>query len=79
MPYWLSLSPQSFVHNPQFLLDPGWEVFPNFYHNIMSNRVKAMHGYMPGKPYSDGILISNKRARKKNYRITDIRNLVLGD
>jgi len=60
-----------------FLLDPGVEIFPNFYHNVFRNRVKAMHGYMPGKPYSDGAIVSNKKLKKSNYKITDLFNLIL--
>lgn len=62
-----------------FLMDPGWEIFPNFYHNILMNRVKAMHGYLPGEAYSDGILVSNKEMKKKKNRVIDIYNSIVGD
>ncbi|MBI4439678.1 hypothetical protein HY638_01790 [Candidatus Woesearchaeota archaeon] len=30
-----------------FLLKPGCEIYPNFYHNYLKNNVQGMHGYIP--------------------------------
>lgn len=52
-----------------FLVKPGVEIFPNFFHNIFPERVKALHGYEPSHSDSYGVFVSNFHHNKNNRPI----------
>jgi len=43
------------------MLEPGWEVFPNYYHPMFPRFFQGLHGYSPDDPRSLGLLLSTRR------------------
>lgn len=56
-----------------FVMNPGNYIFPNFYQH--EKPFKAMHGYAPNEADSDGILIINKKIKKKTLNMIDVCKL----
>jgi predicted AlkP superfamily pyrophosphatase or phosphodiesterase len=40
-----------------FLVNPGAYVFPNYFHCVLPNFIRTMHGYDPEDPNSDGVFM----------------------
>jgi predicted AlkP superfamily pyrophosphatase or phosphodiesterase len=56
-----------------FVMHPGNYIFPNYYQ--IKEPYKAMHGYEPDKCDCDGILISNKKLKKRVYQMNEVYEL----
>lgn len=55
-----------------FLMNPGYNIFPNYYQKSEHEKFKTMHGYAPDKCNHDGFLIINKKINKKVLNMVDV-------
>lgn len=58
--------------NLVFLVDPGVEIFPNFFHPYYASYIKGLHGYAPETDSSYGIFATTYEPNFKEISLLDI-------